>query len=159
MAAVKNKKIEKYPINTMNKTEYFQKMYNAHDIIADIRDKINRLYQSAIYINLENNDMPKSQLNPQKFENTIIEMADLKTFGKNLLQQRAKFDLFVCSLNTKEEKILRMRCEYNMSWKEIAKELKIAVSTAKEIFYRIENKADIFGCFYSFQTENDSQNT
>lgn len=135
-------------------TEYFRKMYQAHDIIADIRERIDKLYLSATRVSPVSDGMPKSTSNPKRFEETIVEMADLRTRGENLLRQRAKFDLFVCDLTVTEAKVLSMRCEKGMGWKEIAGELRISISSAKGIWGKVESKADDFGCFCPISTEN-----
>jgi hypothetical protein len=101
--------------------------------------------------------MPKSH-DPQRLEKKIVEMADLRTFGENLLKQRAKFDLFVCSLNANDARVLSMRYEKRMSWKELAGELRISVTTAKDIFRKVEDEADTFGCFRPFLPESAYEN-
>lgn len=133
---------------TGNKQDFFREMYQAHDKIRAIKEKIDRLYQSAQYISPVMTSMPKSQPNPQRLENTIIEMADLREEGEIILRKRALFDKFVVSkLSMNEEKVLSLRCEKNMGWKEIAGSLSLGVTTVKCLYSSVEKKADKFGLF------------
>lgn len=131
-----------------SKQGLFKELYKAHDKIRCIKDRIDRLYESATYISPIITNVPKSQPNPKRFEDTIIEMADLRKAGERILRQRAIFDKFVSyELSVEEETVLSMRCEKNMGWKEIASNLKLGVTSVKTIYYGVEKKADKFGLF------------
>lgn len=133
---------------TGNKQDIFRSLYQAHDRIRAIKEKIDRLYQSAQYISPVMTRMPKSQPNPKRLEDTIIEMADLREEGEKILRKRALFDKFVVSeLSMDEESVLSLRCEMNMGWKEIAGTLNLGVTTVKSIYSAVEKKADKFGLF------------
>lgn len=133
---------------TGNKQDFFRELYQAHDRIRAIKEKIDRLYQSAQYISPVMTSMPKSQPNPKRLEDTIIEMADLREEGEKILRRRALFDKFVVSeLSMNEESVLSLRCEKNMGWKEIAGSLNLGVTTVKGIYSVVEKKADKFGLF------------
>ncbi len=130
-----------------NRTDCLKRLYKAHDIIADITTRVDKLYQSASSISPLIDDMPKGQgSKSSKFENIICEIADLKTYAESLLIQRAKFDVFLCTLDSNDVKVLSMRCEHGMSWKEIAGELRVSPTTAKDVFRRIASKAETSGC-------------
>ncbi len=123
-----------------------KKLYKAHDIIANINEKIERLYLSASYASPVSDGMPKAQNSGHnKLEHAICEIADLKTYIAELVTQRAKFDVFLCTLDLRDEKVLSMRCEQELSWKEISSELRISMSTVKDIFRKARNKAKEYG--------------
>ncbi len=134
----------KYSVETKRKSEYFKDMYDAHESIRQIMEKINSLYQSATNISPSTGSISKSQPNPQRLENTLIEIADLRTMAENLLRQRARFDLFLCSLSRPEERVICMRYEKNMSWKQISAELHISVSSVKRLFRQAAAKFNRF---------------
>lgn len=137
-----------------SKQSFFKELYRAHEKIRGIKERIDRLYQSATYISPIITNAPKSQPNPKRFEDTIIKMADLREAGERILRQRAIFDKFVSSeLSVEEETVLSMRCEKNMGWKEIAGSLKLGVTSVKTIYYGIEKKADKFGLFCTEKTD------
>ncbi len=137
-----------------SKQGLFKELYNAHDKIKGIKEKIDRLYESATYISPIITNVPKSQPNPKRFEDTIIKMADLREIGERILRQRAIFDKFVSSeLSAEEETVLSMRCEKNMGWKEIAGNLQLGVTSVKMIYYGVEKKADKFGLFCTEKTD------
>ncbi|GHU51711.1 hypothetical protein AGMMS49975_06020 [Clostridia bacterium] len=134
------------PTETTSKSDYFRKMYRAHEIIADISERIDKLYSSATSISPVNDGMPKSP-NPQRFESIIVEMADLRTYAEKLLSQRAKFDLFVTSLNPFYARLLSLRCGQSLSWKESAQQLDISEVSAKRIYRKCVENADEAGLF------------
>ena len=114
--------------------EFFKEMYSTHDKVKKINERIEKLYQSAIYISPAISDIPKGQSNPKRIEDTIIEIEDLKSFCEQVLRKRARFDLFTCELNTIQENILSMRCELCLEWKEIASDTCMSVSSVQRIF-------------------------
>ncbi len=133
---------------TGSKQYFFKELYQAHDRIIAIKEKIDRLYQSAQCISPVMTGMPKSQPNPKRFEDKIIEISDLREEGEKILRNRALFDKFVVSeLSMNEESVLSLRCEKNLGWKEIAGTLNLGVTTVKSIYSVVEKKADKFGLF------------
>ena len=114
--------------------DFFNEMYAAHEKVKRIKEKIDKLYQSAIYISPPISDMPRGQSNPKRLEDTIIEIADLKSFCEQLLRKRARFDRFTCDLTTMQEKILCMRCKLRLEWKEIANETGMSLSSVQRVF-------------------------
>lgn len=131
-----------------NKQDFFREMYQAHNRIKAIKERIDRLYESVQYISPVMTSMPKSQQNPTKLEDTIIEMADLREEAMKILKKRALFDKFVVSkLDMYEESVLSLRCEKNMGWKEVASSLNLGTTTVKVLYSEVEKKADKFGLF------------
>ncbi len=127
-------------------TEYFKKMFMAHDTMVIIKEKVDKLYSSAEYISPSFEGTSKSQSNSRSIlEDAIGKIADLKADYCKLLDERAAFDLFVCRLEKKEADVITLRCEKNMSWKQVSSELKISDTTAKNIFNEVAEKA-----FYVF---------
>jgi hypothetical protein len=125
-----------------------KRLYKAHETIADIGDRIQKLYESATSISPFYSDMPKSNShNPKSFENIVCEMADLRTRGVMLLKQRARFDVFVCNLNPFYLSLLNMRCEQSLSWGEISRILHISIITGKRIFQKVCDEAEKQGVF------------
>ncbi len=114
--------------------EFFKEMYMTHDKVKRIKEKIDKLYQSAIYISPVISDMPKGQSNPKRLEDTIIEITDLKSLCEQLLRKRARFDRFTCDLTATQEKILSMRCELGLEWKEIATDIGMSISSVQRVF-------------------------
>lgn len=124
-------------LSEKRKSDYFKKMFEAHDIIIDIRHRIDNLYSSATNISPSSGGIPSVQPNPHKMEEKIIEMAYLRELGEKLLKARAKFDLFVCTLNHFDVSLLTLRFEKGLSWKEIASVLDVSVSTVNRRYYEI----------------------
>lgn len=145
----------KYPIEYASKSEYFKKMYDVHETIKTIKENIDKLYASADYISPSFDNMPKSQSNPNRLVDTITEMYSLREYADYLLKERAKFDLFVCSLEKKERRILSLKCEKNMTWKEIAadSELGISATSAERIFNKICSLTDEKGLLINIASE------
>lgn len=132
----------------LNMQEFFKQMYKAHDLVKEIKERIDKLYLSAEYISPKMSDAPKGPPNPQRLENTIIEMEDLRERGEMLIGERAKFDLFVCTeLSVDERNVLKLRCEDGLSWKEIASSLRKSVKGVQNIFKEVEKKAESSSCF------------
>lgn len=117
--------------------KYFRRMYKAHDTIDDIKKRIDKLYLSATRVSPVSDGMPKSPSNPKRFEETIVEMADLRVLGEKLLKERAQFDLFLCLISPEMKNVLEMRCEKYMKWKEIAAILDISISSVKRLYYNV----------------------
>lgn len=131
-----------------NKQDVFRELYQAHDKIRTIKEKIDRLYQSAQYVSPVMTSMPKPQPNPKRLEDAIIEIANLRELGEKVLRRRALFDEFIVSqLSINEEAVLSFRCEKNMSWNGVAASLNLGVTTVKGIYNVVEKKADKFGLF------------
>lgn len=131
-----------------NKQDVFRELYQAHDKIRTIKEKIDRLYQSAQYVSPVMTSMPKPQPNPKRLEDSIIEIAVLRELGEKVLRRRALFDEFIVSqLSINEEAVLSFRCEKNMSWNGVAASLNLGVTTVKGIYNVVEKKADKFGLF------------
>ena len=129
-----------------NKTDCLRRLYNAHNIIADINERINNLYASATSISSAYDGMPKNH-NPQRVEGIIVELLDLKTLAQKYLKKRATFDYFMSTLNPFYKRLLDLRCENCRSWKVVASELDISTVSAKRIFKRICEKAEVAGLF------------
>lgn len=140
------KKSEDSESKTERATEYFRKMFAAHDTMKIIKEKVDKLYSSAEYISPSFEGASKSNSNSKSaFEAAIEKIADLKADYCKLFDERAAFDLFVCRLSKKEIDVLGLRCEKNMSWKQVSSELKISDTTAKEIYNNVVEKA--YGAF------------
>lgn len=118
-------------------TEYFKKMFMAHSAVKYMKESIDQLYTSASYISPSFDSIPKTQSNPKRLENTIVKIVDLKMDCENLLNERADFDRFVFGLTDVERNVLIMRCEKNMSWKEIAFQLNISVASVERIYRKV----------------------
>lgn len=129
-----------------NKVDCLKRLYNAHNIIADISERIDSLYASATSISPINDGMPKTP-NPQRFEGIMVELLDLKTLAQTYLKKRAVFDYFVNTLTPFYRDLLDLRCEDCLQWKEIAADLDISTDTAKRVFKRICKMADDAGLF------------
>lgn len=127
--------------------KYFKEMYCAHKKIAEIGERINKLRISATYISPSFGMTSKSNSNPQKLEATIIDIVSLEEYATQLLKERARFDLFVSKLGTTESKVLKMRCDEDLSWKEIAGELGMSVSSSQRMFLSVCNKAEALGLY------------
>ena len=127
--------------------KYFKEMYCAHKKIAEIGERINNLRISATYISPSFGMTSKSNSNPQKLEATIIDIVSLEEYATQLLKERARFDLFVSRLGATESKVLKMRCDEDFSWKEIAGELGISVSSSQRMFLSVCNKAEAIGLY------------
>lgn len=127
-------------------TAYFKRMFEAYDKMEIIKEKVDKLYSSAEYVSPSFEDVSKSQSSSKSaFADAIVKIADLKADCCKLLEERAEFDVFVCRLNKKEIDVLTMRCEKNMSWKQVASELEISDTTAKSIYNEVAEKAcDVF---------------
>lgn len=136
--------VEKDKADHLQKAEFFKKMYSAHETIKGIKEKIDKLYLSATYISPTFDGTPKSTGYSNKIENTIVELTDLKSYAENLLKARARFDLFVCTLDPTESTVLSLRYEYPHTWKEISSCTKLSVTTLKDLLRQIETKADNF---------------
>ncbi len=136
------KKSEDSENKTERATEYFRKMFAAHDTMEIIKEKVDKLYSSAEYISPLFDGTSKSNSNSKRaFEAAIEKIEDLKDDYRKLFDERAAFDLFVCRLSKKEIDVLSLRCEKNMSWKQVSSELKISDTTAKEIYNDVVGKA------------------
>lgn len=123
-------------------TQYFRKMFTAHDTMEIIKEKVDKLYSSAEYISPSFEGTSNSHSDSKSaFEKAIEKIADLKADYCKLLDERAEFDLFVCGLEKKQIDVLTLRCEKNMGWKQVSSELKISDTTAKEIFNEVVEKA------------------
>lgn len=129
-----------------NKVDCLKRLYKAHEIIADITKRINSLYTSATSIIPISDGMPKNQ-NPKRFEGIMTEYLDLKTLAQTYLKKRAVFDYFVSTLIPFYRRILDLRCEDCLQWKEIASNLDISIDTAKRVFKCICKMADEAGLF------------
>ncbi|MFR7564075.1 MAG: hypothetical protein ACLUV5_00665 [Oscillospiraceae bacterium] len=127
--------------------KFFKEMFYAHKKIAEIGERLNKLRISATYISPSFGDSPKSNSNPQKLEATIIDIVSLEEYATQLLKERAKFDLFVSKLGAAESKLLKMRCDEALSWKEIAGELRMSVSSSQRMFLAVCNKAESIGLY------------
>ena len=146
-----------------NKTECLKKLFNAHFIIYDVRQRINKLYDSATSLGSQSFDgMPKSP-NPKKFEGIMVEIIYLKEYATLLLKKRAEFDLFICSLNPFYYSLLNLRCEECRTWKEIAGTLDISTVSAKRNFKKICVLAEDKGLFesggFDILEENSEEDT
>lgn len=140
------KKFEDNENKTERATGYFRKMFTAYDTMEIIKEKVDKLYSSAEYISPLFEGASKSSSNSKSaFEAAIEKIADLKADYCKLFDERAAFDLFVCRLDKKEIDVLSLRCEKNMSWKQVSSELKISDTTAKEIYNGVVEKA--YGAF------------
>lgn len=136
------KKSEDSESKTERATEYFRKMFAAHDTMKIIKEKVDKLYSSAEYISPSFEGASKSNSNSKSaFEAAIEKIADLKADYCKLFDERAAFDLFVCRLSKKEIDVLSLRCEKSMSWKQVSSELKISDTTAKDVYNDIVEKA------------------
>lgn len=123
-------------------TQYFRKMFTAHDTMEIIKEKVDKLYSAAEYISPSFEGASNSHSDSKStFEKAIEKIADLKADYCKLLDERAKFDLFVCGLEKRQIDVLTLRCEKNMGWKQVSSELKISDTTAKEIFNEVVEKA------------------
>jgi hypothetical protein len=130
-------------------TSKFRRLYNAHKIIADVNERIEKLYASATSMSPFNDGMPK-QHDPKRFENIIVEYTELKSKAKKLLLQRARFDAFICGLHPYDKKLLDMRCEHNCRWNEIALKLRVSISTAKQNYKKMCDDAEKKGLFEEY---------
>jgi hypothetical protein len=119
-------------------------MYHAHETIANISERLDLLYESATRLSPFNDGMPK-QPNPHRFENTLCEIADLKTIAEDLLKQRAMFDVFISGLQPFYKELLDLKYEGNASWKCIAATLDISINSAHRIYGIICQQANELG--------------
>lgn len=131
----------------MRGQKYFKEMYCAHKKISEIGDRINKLRISAAYISPSFGAPSKSNSNPQKLEAAIIDIVSLEEYAAQLLEKRAKFDVFVSKLRVTEAKVLKMRCDEYLSWKEISGEIGMSVSSSQRMFLSVCNKAEAMGLY------------
>lgn len=115
----------------VNKTEHFKKLFSAFDTVRLIDKNIEKLYQSATA-------MDRKEL-------VVDSVADLQEIKNNLLRQRFRFISFIATLDPREAKVLEMRCEKNMGWKQVAAALDISRQTVERIFDKISQKAEKYG--------------
>ena len=115
----------------VNKSEHFKKLFSAFDTVRLIDKNIEKLYQSATAMDRK--------------EFVVDSVADLQEIKNNLLRQRFRFISFIVTLEQREAKVLEMRCEKNMSWKQVASALNMSDTTAKSIFKKIAQKAEKYG--------------
>lgn len=115
----------------VNKTEHFKKLFSAFDTVRLIDKNIEKLYQSATA-------MDRKEL-------VVDSVADLQEIKNNLLRQRFRFISFIATLDLREAKVLEMRCEKNMGWKQVAAALDISRPTVERIFDKISQKAEKYG--------------
>ena len=115
----------------VNKSEHFKKLFSAFDTVRLIDKNIEKLYQSATA-------MDRKEL-------VVAGVADLQKIKNNLLRQRFRFISFIATLDPREAKVLEMRCEKNMGWKQVAAALDISKPTAERIFDKISQKVEKYG--------------
>ena len=115
----------------VNKSEHFKKLFSAFDTVRLIDKNIEKLYQSATAMDHK--------------ELVVDSVADLQEIKNNLLRQRFRFISFIATLEQREAKVLEMRCEKNMSWKQVAAAMDISRPTAERIFDKISQKAEKYG--------------
>lgn len=115
----------------VNSTEVFRKLFTYGETIKGIDENIEQLYKLAS--------------TPEGKEAIADDMARLTEARNNLLKQRAHFILFMAALDPLEVKVLKLRCEKNMTWKEIASELHVSDTTAKKTLTGIAEKAEKYG--------------
>ncbi|MCL2703615.1 MAG: hypothetical protein FWE91_08430 [Defluviitaleaceae bacterium] len=130
-----------------DKNEHFRKLYRAHDKIAAANKRLLSLYASATAGNPKIDGMPKSQLNPHRFDNTMVNIIDMQKSTDDLLKQRAEFDMFLFSLSYEHMRLLNLRFENCLTWKEIASELDLSTDSVKRIYGVICKKAVKEGLF------------
>jgi len=78
-----------------DKNEHFRKLYRAHDKIAAANKRLLSLYASATAGNPKIDGMPKSQLNPHRFDNTMVNNIYIQKKTEELLKKPAQFDMFL----------------------------------------------------------------
>ena len=115
----------------VNKSEHFKKLFSAFDTVRLIDKNIEKLYQSAPA-------MDRKELG-------VDSVADLQEIKNNLLRQRIRFIAFIATLDPREAKVLEMRCEKDMGWKQVASPLNMSDTTAKSIFNKTAQKAEKYG--------------
>lgn len=110
-----------------NITEYFKMLYAACDIADEIKKKINQT----------NNTSDNS--------GTIAVEADkIQDVINELMIKRIRFIRFTAALTMDENKVLKLRCEDCLSWKNIAAEMHLGVTTIKALYKRVEAAAEQF---------------
>ncbi len=115
----------------INSTEVFRKLFECSDTIKEIDENVERLYKLAS--------------TPEGKQAIADDTARLMEMRNNLLKQQAHFILFMAALDPLESKVLKLRCEKNRTWKEIASELHISDTTAKKTLTEIAEKAEKYG--------------
>ena len=89
------------------KSDYFRKMYRAHDTIAAMNERLIAFYASATVSSPKIDGMPKAPKNPHRFENTIIKILEMQEGIDDLLKQRACFDCFLFTLPHEQRRLFR----------------------------------------------------
>lgn len=117
--------------HTNSSSEKFKKIFGYTEVIRNISESIERLYQLAT--------------TPESKEAVADDVAQLIETQNNLFEQQVHFASFMATLNLLEFKVLKLRCEENKVWKEIASELPISASTAKRILAEVAEKAEKYG--------------
>lgn len=113
----------------------FEQLFKAHDTIRDLGCRIENMYGIAAETGSK--------------EEIADAAAEMQKHINELFLRRARFDLFCFrELDTRERKVLELRCDRCMGWKSIAAELEIAVTTAKRIFDEVSQKAEKYGGFF-----------
>jgi hypothetical protein len=125
----------------------FRRLYNAHETIAGIEERMKKLYDSALTANsfITGDGSPKHRQNPKRLEKIMVELADLESYTDELLKQRAAFDVFLSRLSTKEQQLLSLKCEKDKGWKEVAFVLKTSVDSCQRAFLKICEEAQMKG--------------
>jgi DNA-directed RNA polymerase specialized sigma24 family protein len=113
-------------------TEYFTQLFLAHETIAGINDKIKELYRTAELI---------ETVDPKTYEDSIKRADEFRELSMSILQARASFDLFDVKLPAVQRRVLKLRCEECLTWKEISADLGSSIVTARRYFTLICEKA------------------
>lgn len=121
-------------IHANSSSEIFKKLFEYNEIIKNIDENIEQLYQLA--------DTPESK---EAIADDVARLIETKNY---LLKQRARFVSFMATLDPIEIKVLKLRCEENNAWKGIAAELHISDTTAKRILTDVTEKAEEYGGFF-----------
>lgn len=115
----------------INSTETFRKLFTYGETIKGIDENIEELYKLAT--------------TPEGKEVIVDDTARLMETRNNLLKRQAHLVAFMSALDPLEVKVLKLRCEKNMTWKEIASELHVSDTTAKKTLTGIAEKAEKYG--------------
>lgn len=110
-----------------NKTEYFKMLYAACDIADELKRKIDRTNNTS-----DNSGAIAAEAG--KIQDVIDE----------LMIKRIRFIRFTAALTMDENKVLKLRCENCLSWKNIAAEMHLGVTTVKALYKRVEAAAEEF---------------
>lgn len=111
-----------------NKTEQFKMLYAACDIADEIKKQIEKITNIA-----------------EKDGAVSAEADKLQAVINDLMTKRMRLICFTVTLTVDENRVLELRCKDCLSWKNIATQMYLGVTTVKRLYKRVEEAAEQFG--------------